>query len=265
MYDEENNHYQDQVIQEEISQDRLPIQPDVQEEKPEQAEAKPEQIVKADSPKKYTEEQQERNFYELRRMHEQNARELELIRRENEQLRQMTLAAQPKKDDLGIAPNAFVERNHVERLIEQRLKEQEERYQKQLATQRQQEAERTLTLQYKDLYEVLSTENLRRLEVEEPEIAASIAANPDTYSAKIAAYKQIKKLGIVEESYNERRVNERLAQNASRPKSPTNLAPRQGSQSLANAASRMSGYEETLTEEMQARYRKEMEDAIARM
>src|ERR1700683_1187370 len=184
MYnDEENNQYQDQVVQEDITQDRLPVQPDIQEEKPIQAEAKSEEVVQTIAQKKYTDDQQQRNFSELRRMHEQNARELDLIRRENEQLRQLALQ-KPKHDDLGIAEDAFVERKHVERLIEQRLKEQEDRYQKQLDAQRQKEAERALTLQYKDLYQVLSTENLRRLELEEPEISASIAANPDTYSAK---------------------------------------------------------------------------------
>jgi len=199
-------------------------------------------------------------------MHEQNARELDLIRRENEQLRTMALSQQqPKKDDIGIAPDAFVERNHVERIVEARLREQEERYRKEIEVRRNQEAERSLNAQYKDLYSVLSPENLRRLEQEEPEIAASIAANPDVYSAKVAAYKQIKKLGIEEENYNERRVSERLAQNTQRPKSPANLAPRQGSQALTNATSRMPGYEDSITEDMAARYRKEMEEAIARM
>ena len=272
MYEDENyNLPEEKVVYEEISQEPL-IQPE-NEERPPLAEAGENPIptrrsepapVQQPVRAGYTAEQQDRNFAELRRMHEQNARELELIRRENDQLRQMA-TQKPVKDDIGIASDAFVERAHVEKIVENRLREQEERYIKQLQAQRRQEEERTLTIQYKDLYSVLTPENLRRFEQEEPELAASIASNPDTYSAKIAAYKQIKKLGIVEENYNEQRVTERLAQNALRPKSPAALAPKQGSQSLAAVTAKHPGYEDSISEDMAARYRKEMEEAISRM
>ncbi len=250
-----------ETIYEDIPQ--TPIQPE-SEEAPPVAEAKapePTQAIQEqERRRKYTEEY---NFAELRRLQEQKDRELELMRREIDQLRQQSYKPQPK-DDLGVAKDAFAEVQHVERIVESRLKEQEDRYRRQLEQERQLQAERALTLQYKDLYQVLSPENLRRLEQEEPELAASIAANPDTYSAKIAAYKQIKKLGISEENYNAQRVNERLAQNLQRPKNPAALAPRQGSQALA-AAPTTSGFAETITDDMASRYRKEMEDAISRM
>jgi len=269
MYENENSPI-GETIYEDIPQ--TPIQPEP-EQAPEVAEAAPVETVEQPEKKstnveqerrRYTEEQQQRNFAELRRQQELKDRELELMRREIEQLRQNAYRPQQPKDDLGIAKDAFAEVQHVERIVEARLKEQDERYRKQLEAQRQLEAERTLNLQYKDLYQVLTQENLRRLEQEEPEIAASIAANPDTYSAKVAAYKQIKKLGIVEDNYNNLRVQERLSQNAQRPKSPNAVAPRQGSQALS-AAPVAPGFAETITDDMAARYRKEMEDAISRM
>ncbi len=270
MYDNENSPL-GETIYEDIPQ--TPVQPEP-EQAPEVAQAAPVEGVEPEVRKptnteqerrKFTEEQQQRNFAELRRQQELKDRELDLMRREIEQLRQNAYRpAQAPKDDLGIAKDAFAEVQHVERIVEARLKEQEERYRKQLEAQRQQEAERALNLQYKDLYQVLTQDNLRRLEIEEPEIAASIAANPDTYSAKVAAYKQIKKLGIVEDNYNNLRVQERLTQNAQRPKAPQALAPRQGSQALA-AAPVAPGFAETITDDMAARYRKEMEDAISRM
>lgn len=275
MYDDTDT--QMQVLYDEIPQ--TPIQPDPVEAPPvaqaEQAQPEEQKIVQSTGEtvqqrqKRYTEEMQERNFLELRRLQEQKDRELEYMRREIEQLR--NAQNKPQKEELDIAKDAFAEVHHVEKIVETRLREQEERYnkqleaqRKQLEAQRQQEAERTLNLQYKDMYQVLTPENLRRLEMEEPEIAYSIASNPDTYSAKVAAYKQIKKLGISEDTYNAQRVQERLTQNAQRPKSPAALAPRQGSQALSAAPS-TTGFAETITDDMAARYRKEMEDAIARM
>lgn len=260
-----------ETIYEDIPQ--TPLQPEPEEAPPvaeatsDQSNQKPQQttapVDAAQERRRYTEEQQQRNFAELRRLQEQKDRELELMRREIDQLRQSQYKPQPK-DEFGLPKDALAEVHQVEKIVEARLKEQEDRYRRQLEQERALQAERALTLQYKDLYQVLSQENLRRLEMEEPEIAASIASNPDTYSAKVAAYKQIKKLGIMEENYNAIRVNERLAQNLQRPKNPAALAPRQSSQALG-AAPTTSGFAETISEDMAARHRKEMEDAIRGM
>lgn len=214
--------------------------------------------------KKPSQEQQDRNFYELRKREELRERELELMRREIEQLRAQNTNKAPIRstyEELGIEKDSIAEVQHVEKIVQRALAQQEERYRQQLEEQKRLNAERLIQKEYKDLYQVLTPENLRRLEQEEPEIAASIASNPDTYSAKIAAYKQIKRLGIEEQSYNEYRVQERLAQNATRPKSPAAIAPRQGSTALQAAHTPSNRYE-SITEEMAARYRKEMEDAI---
>ncbi len=183
------------------------------------------------------------------------------MRREIDQLRQNAYKPQLKEE---YPKDALAEVQQVEKIVELRLREQQERYDRQLLQERQVQAERALNAQYKDLYQVLSPDNLRRLEQEEPEIAASIASNPDTYSAKIAAYKQIKKLGITEENYNASRTQERLAQNLQRPKNPAALAPRQGSQAL-QAAPINSGFADTITDQEAARHRREMEEAISRM
>lgn len=271
MYDENDNQISFGVVSNEPIPQGAIIQDEVEESPIEVAQAAPpEQPQVAPQPqetvqqrqKRYTEEQQERNFYELRRQQEQKDRELELMRREIDLLRQ-NYSNKPK-DDLDLPKDAYAEVQQVEKIVEMKLREADERHRMQLEEQKRLFAERQLTTQYKDLYQVLSQENLRRLEMEEPEIAASIASNPDTYSAKVAAYKQIKKLGIVEESYNAQRVQERLSQNAQRPKNPNAMVPRQGSAGLSQAP-RNPGYAETITEDMAARYRKEMEDAISRM
>ncbi len=271
MYDQDQNSPIGDTIYEEIPQ--TPLQPDPV-EAPEVAEAvsnqsnekmvnpvSRESISSEQQQRRYTEEQQARNFAELRRMQDQKDRELELMRREIDLLRQQSYKPQQKED---FPKDALAEVHQVEKIVEARLKEQEERYRRQLDAERALQNERSLTAQYKDLYQVLSPENIRRLELEEPEVAASIASNPDTYSAKVAAYKQIKKLGIVEDNFNANRVNERLAQNLQRPKNPAALAPRQGSQALS-AAPPSTGFAETITDSDAARHRKEMEEAISRM
>ncbi len=230
------------------------------------AQAAPEQQPAPPAPvrKKPTQEQQDRNFYELRKREELRERELELMRREIEQLRAQNTNKAPQKspyEELGVSQDSIAEVHHVEKIVQRALEQQEERYRQQLEAERQRNAERLIQREYKDLYQVLTPENLSRLEAEEPELAASIAANPDVYSAKIAAYKQIKRLGIEQETYNSYRVQERLAQNATRPKSPAAVMPRQGSTAL-QAAHSPTSRAETITEEMAARYRKEMEDAI---
>lgn len=272
MFDDENNLTVSETAYDEIPQTR--IQPDTV-EAPEVAEATDNNNTGTtsqlqatnssdstrDSQRRYTEEQQARNFAELRRMQDQKDRELELMRREIDQLRQNSYKPQVKDE---LPKDALAEVHQVEKIVELRLREQQERYDRQLQQERQVHAERSLNAQYKDLYQVLSPENLRRLEQEEPELAASIASNPDTYSAKIAAYKQIKKLGITEDNYNSVRMNERLAQNLQRPKNPAALAPRQGSQALQSAPV-TSGFADTITDTDAARHRREMEEAISRM
>lgn len=283
MYDENNNISFGQVSHEPISQDPI-IQDEVEESPQGPAEAsanfqdqapethlnslnspvEPQESATAKQ-KRLFEEQQERNFAQMRRQQELKDRELELMRREIDALRQnYSNKSVAPKDDLGIPKDAYAEVQHVEKIIEARLREQEERHARQIAQQKALDAERLLNSQYKDLYQVLSQENLRRLEIEEPEIAASIAANPDNYTAKIAAYKQIKRLGFVEENYNAQRVSERLSQNQIRPKNPNAMVPRQGSPAL-QTASQKPGYADTISEDMAARYRREMEDAISRM
>lgn len=264
MYEQDPNSPLGETVYEDIPQ--TPLQPEP-EEAPPVAEAKASEpvpvieTVQQQQQRRYTEEQQNRNFAELRRREEQKDRELELMRREIDQLRLSQYKPQSKDE---FPKDALAEVHQVEKIVEARLKERDEQYRKQLEQERATQAERALNLQYKDLYQVLSQENLRRLELEEPEIAASIASNPDTYSAKVAAYKQIKKLGISEENYNAQRVNERLSQNLQRPKNPAALAPRQGSQALS-AAPPSTGFAETITDDMASRYRKEMEEAISRM
>lgn len=218
----------------------------------------------AEQQRRFTEEQQKRNFQALRQQQEQYARELDLIRRENEELRRNLSRPEPK-DDLGLSKDAIAEIGHVEKIVSKALAEQEARYQRELAQQRHRENERLFATNYKDYKTVLSEENLLQLQEQEPEIAATIAANPDNYSAKVAAYKWIKKLGIVEESDNSRRVQERLAQNAQRPRAPQTVTAKQGSPSLGAIASAQPGFAETITDDLAAKYRREMEEAISRL
>lgn len=252
----------------ETSIEEIPRETEVQPEPetaPEIAQAssaiKPQSQKDLDAQSLYVEQIRERNYRELRQLQEQKDRELEYLRREMEQLRQ---SKSNKEEDIGASKDSFAEVGTVEKIVSRALQQQEERYKQQLSAQKAQENERMLNLQYKDLYQVLSPENLRSLESQEPEIAATIAANTDTYSAKVAAYKWIKKLGISEDTENSRRVAERLAQNATRPKSPSTIAPRQSSAALTQATSQP-GFADTITEDMASRYRKEMEEAISRL
>jgi len=215
--------------------------------------------------RRYTEEQQQRNFLALRQQQEQHAREFDLMRRENEELRRNMQRQEAPKDELGVAKDAYAEIGHVENIESRALAAQEERYRQAMEKQRAIDSERLFAKTYTDWKEVLSTENLRKLEEQEPEIAATIASNTDNYSAKVAAYKMIQKLGLVEENYNAKRVNERLAQNATRPKAPQTVSSRQGSPALGALASAQPGFAETISDDVAAFHRKQMEEAISRL
>jgi hypothetical protein len=248
---------EENVIQADISQEPIGGQPDPV-EAPIAAEALKQDQVEKQAYKRASEDIQHRNFAELRRQQQERDQELYYMRKQLEELKQQKVKPEFEADD-----DAFIEKKQVKRLIDDRLREQEQRYQQQLDSYKRQESERLATMQYKDLYSVLSEENLARLQETEPELSAGIASIPDVSAAKIAAYKLIKKLGIDNDNYNARRVDERLSQNAQRPKSPATIGPRQGSANLAAAAN--TKYAETLSEDVMERHRREMDEAIRGM
>lgn len=130
---------------------------------------------------------------------------------------------------------------------------------KELKKSQQQSSQMTvetrLKMQYPDIEQVLSQENISRLRDEEPELAYTISMNPDLYSQSVTAYKQIKKLGIHKDtSYDAEK--EIIKKNVAKPKPVISLNPQQGESPL----SRANAFAQGLTPELKKQLAKEMAD-----
>ena len=127
------------------------------------------------------------------------------------------------EDELSIADDDLVEGRHV-RMIMQRLEAQ-------LQQQKNEAVPDRLKARFPDFDDVVTKENVERLNKEEPELLASIRANPDVYAKGIAAYKLLKKSSPVENRYSNDIA--KLEANRSRPGS-VNGAARQSPLSEAD-------------------------------
>lgn len=139
------------------------------------------------------------NFKQLREQKEREQRERERLQRENEELRrymaqyQQTQAAPQKKRD----PNDIAEYKDIEAIREEARREA---------------MEIKLRLDLPDLNQVLTKENLERLERDDPEEALFILNMPDPIMQRKAAYKRIKQMGYQEAERNEAQIQRNLKQ-----------------------------------------------------
>lgn len=148
---------------------------------------------------------------------------LEKAEREKEQLYEILFKMQQapapmpqeqKQYEPELEDTDFVPRNYVDRKLretQQQLSQYQQVMYEQMVTNQ-------LQSQYSDFSAVLSKDNIAKLRIEHPEIAASLAANPDIASKAQATYKIIKKLGLdaPEEDYEP--VKKKIQANAQKPR-----------------------------------------------
>ena len=205
----------------------------------------------------------EENFRDIRLAKERAERERDAMMSQMIEM-QMRMQQQVQKPiepvvepmDFNIDPEDLASGKHL--MV---LKQQSQKQAKELADlkfQMQQDAVRNrLRSEHKDYETVVSTENIKILEEQYPDIHATLDKNPDLYGMGTAAYKIMKQFGIhkvaqKEAIYEEDRV--RTIANAAKPRPLASVSPQQGDSPLSKANAFANG----LTEELREQLRKEM-------
>jgi len=216
-----------------------------------------------DQPTEQPEEQPEKetpqqtNFRSLRLEKERLERENSEYLRELQEYKKPALKKPPEEEDLEInlGDDDLFEGKHYKKIQKQLKKQQEalDRYESQAKLNT---AESRLKSQYVDFDKVVNETTIKRLRESEPELADTIASNPDIYNKAVSAYKMIKKLGIyVEDNFeNERQIAQR---NSLKPKPLASVAAQQGDSPLTKANAFANG----LTPELQRQLWREMEES----
>lgn len=181
----------------EMTQDQQPQeQPEVQpqEETQEQQELAAPEETAPQQPQQTQEQKESGHFKKLRESYEREKREKEQLYDIVYKMQQMQSAtpAAKKTEEPELDDDDYVPRNYVDKRLRE-TQEQLAQYQQALY---EQAVSNQLRSQYQDFSQVLSSENISKLREEHPEIAASLASNPDIASKAQATYKIIKKLGI---------------------------------------------------------------------
>lgn len=248
-YDEKGNVISPAPIAEEQPTSAYYAQPEVPEE-PEAQQEIEESTQEVEQPAQKPNSAQE-SFARLR----QKAEAAE--RRAAELERQLAAQQQEPEEDLSISMNDddLAEGRHLTKVdkkirkLEAKLS-QYEQYNNQLAI------ENRIKAQYPDFNDVVSVENVQRLQDEYPEILATLRSSQDMYAQGVSAYTMIKKLGIVPDD-GMASLN-KIKSNTAKPRTAASISTQRGETPLAKA----NPFAEGLTPELKAALLKEMNDAM---
>jgi len=162
---------------------------------------------------------------------------------------QQGVPQQNKRDEEPVVgDDDLIEGKHLKyqrQYTEQRIAQLEERL-----------VEAQIKSKYPDFDEVVTPETLGMLRDTDPELAESLAANPNIQSKAIAAYKSIKRYGLSRPQYE--KSKEKVNQNVSKPRTVTSISPQQAESPL----SRANAFAEGLTDSVKEQVWKEMQDII---
>ena len=201
----------------------------------------------------------EKNFAALRQKAERAERERDEYFRRLQNIEQ----SQPRvkqelvevEEDFSIAPDDLVEGKHVAKLYKElkQVRQEMQNYKHQTV---QVTDETRVRSEMPDYDKVVSEENIELLKSMEPDLAESIASNPNLYSKAKAAYRAIKKSGIhVDDIYSKERAI--VEKNMAKPRTLTSVSPQQGNSPLSHANAFAAG----LTPELEEQLRREMAEA----
>ena len=203
---------------------------------------------------------QERNFREVReakaraeeamiRAQKERDNMAKMLEQQMEYNRQAQYAQQPRHQaqQNSLAPDDVPEWKDVQGELNKLRQEIAAERQKQAAVQ----AETLLSAKYPDYREALTDSNIELLKQREPELWASIDANPDPYSKFVSAMKAVKIAGIYKkDEYSQRQEQPRTM---SKPKASNALNPSPSNNALAQAVN----YSGKMSEEERMRYLEE--------
>lgn len=163
---------------------------------------------------------------------EQRAAELERQRQYDLQQRQPSTPQPQQKvesndEDITIDDESYVEGKDLKRYVralKSEVRQTKQALQEQAQAMQVQVAEQRLRDQFKDVDQILTTENIKNLETIYPDEFESIKNNPNPYSKMKTAYTLIKNLSIAESFIKE---DKKIAENKLKPRSAASV-PAQG-------------------------------------
>jgi hypothetical protein len=227
----------------------------------ETAQAAPEEEVSEQEEAKPSD--QERNFAALRTAREQAERErdeaIRYIQQLQQQVNQKSQSKEEiraeKEDDLGFSDDDLVEGKHLRNYYKEikALKQEIKEFRQKSA---EQTTEALLKSKYPDFDAVVSSQNLKELRSNYPELAETINNSSDLYNKAVSAYTIIKKMGLnTPDEYIQEK--QRAAKNTTKPKPLNAVSPQQGDSPLSHANAFANG----LTEDLKKQLLKEMTEA----
>ena len=166
-----------------------------------------------------------RALREQRDAAERKAAEYERYIQQNMSQQQTTKMQLHEEDDMDISDDTYVEGKHLKKYIK-KLEKKLESNEKRFSEYNETNAEMRLKSQFNDFDNVVTHDNLRKLQQQKPALYRTILANPDLYDKGYTAYELIKNSGIASNNNNDYEdVDRRVAQNQSKPRSASNVAP----------------------------------------
>lgn len=172
----------------------------------------------------------------------QLAREKEHLERELAFYREQVRNPQPvvaQSDDFRTDTEKELQ-NQMEQLRQQVARQEKETQQakQQMAVSR---AEQRLAQDYPDIREVVSDDNIKRLEFEYPHLYNSVISSNDVYTVGSAAYEMIMAKGIYKKPVSQTlsSIASNASRNLSKPKSASSVSPQAGETPIKQANSFM--------------------------
>lgn len=155
----------------------------------------------------------EYNWAEARRaMQERDRRITELEQQVNKQKKQEA----PEEDELDkLGNDDIITRGHTEKLIDRRAKQYAKEAIKEYIAST---VEERVKSKFSDYDEIVNQENIENLKRKKPELAQSLAHNPDPYAQAVAVYDAIKMIGGSQKPDDSSRFEkERAQKNSQKP------------------------------------------------
>lgn len=157
-----------------------------------------------------------------------------------------------------------IEAKHLKNMYKKERRERqqlEENLARQSRISNESNIQQQMRRQNPDFDDVMTKQNLEALRDSDPDLADSIAYNPDPAKAYRAAYNAIKRYGIYEEQKTLKMETDALKKNLTKPRSVNTVAPQQKDSAL-NSANAFSGKQ---TDEYKQELMKKMRESMERV
>lgn len=190
---------------------------------------------------------------------ELKARALKAERERDEALSRLQATNQAEQEDLSIslAPDELAEGKHLTKVqkqmarLQQQVKEAERRAQEMAL-------EVKLKQQYPDFDEVVTAENLQRLQEYDPESALIVESIPNIYSKAVAAHRMVTQMNKkLQEQQSLEMEKAKAKLNSNKPRPAVSINP----QTAENPMARVNAFAQGLTPELEKQLLKEMYEA----